>query len=234
MTVCISIATNSVYLAPRELAHVRVLLVYSVVFLLVYVRVRGMHRFFFIFACAHARCYIHVRIGRWWKYFHHHFYWNISEVSSHLTKNGFAIFCFNGMFEHTCSSRICNKYFHRVKSMTFHLQVAADIHCTADMQHAIASQQLTDKIDPGWWKAKRKKKIHHSDKLQTSVAQNPMSRIQNIAMIRRVCVGISVNLPVLVGHIRHNHRDRRLLLLMILGCFLHRSAQISFEHMFFH
>lgn len=52
------------------------------------------------------------------------------------------------MISRTCNSLICNKYFHLLKNMTFHLQEAVDIHNIEDMWHAIVFQQLIDKIDP--------------------------------------------------------------------------------------
>lgn len=59
---------------------------------------------------------------------------------------------------HTCSNPICNKYFHHVKNMTFHLQEVAGIHYTEGMRHAIASQQLIDKIDPNYIKNRHREK----------------------------------------------------------------------------
>lgn len=69
---------------------------------------------------------------------------------------------------HTCSSLICNKYFHHVQNTTFHLQVVAGIHYTVNMPHAIASQQLIDKSDPNC-DSERKKTTNIRTKLAIGI-----------------------------------------------------------------
>lgn len=48
--------------------------------------------------------------------------------------------------------------------MTFHLQEVAGIHYTEGMRHAIASQQLIDKIDPNCKKKGEKKEHRKGEK----------------------------------------------------------------------